>query len=630
MRRLIIAFLLITQGAAADVRTQFLPQGDTFRRAGAGVRSLGELETWMAQNNITNLEQLMAYVPGGFRSQFVTLKGTNSDRAASEEYPNFVMYDGEFNNGNSLAFVITTDPRNPKFNMLQAWEYNADHRKFNLKTYDFSSSSLTPTAQHSPHPGEQNSRACAKCHGPDPNDMHPNWEKYPFWSHAVGQEDELTKDEIARLRQYASDAQSSHDLRQQLAQGRSVPLEEGQANRLLADARISLLDFEANIAKSQKSVKASPAFDLDTHLDKYNSHRLERKIIQTPNYGNYKFAIMGALWNCDDIASFLPTSGPAAALGGSERAKWYATNTKERMDATLADDSKRRRNRQGGHFLLDEGVERLAKTRFLIESRGVSFDDWFTSTEHDELYDDGSTSTLRDAGINLYRDDPEIRAIYDSIHNLASDATNVWAKEGAKVFCDQLRQYSLSRLQENFTPTRPAAPAPQLAEGQSTSTPSFIDHSARPSGGNSRGLASVEVGRPLGAASPLARFLGNTPSAGTGLSNGFSDGPRLRWSIDPQTGKVKLAWENLPTYWNTPWRLIGPRYFWNRGQLYYQPAHWGFANAANPGNPQSSRLSGARMPTFTRPAFGSGLANANSGGFFFRLFGGGGLRLFRR
>jgi len=123
--------------------------------------------------------------------------------------------------------------------------------------------------------------------------------------------------------------------------------------------------FLENLAETYRhrggAFRRLPASDLTQKLGSLNYRRIETLIRNSPDYEAYKFAILGALYDCEDYQAFFPQAVLAAM--------------KRDLDFYLEDTKRVQEKSQLWRFL-EVYHETVGKLRFVFEGREISIRSW--------------------------------------------------------------------------------------------------------------------------------------------------------------------------------------------------------------------------------------------------------------
>lgn len=199
----------------------------------------------------------------------------------------------------------------------------------------------------------KNPQACFGCHG-SPTDPHGKWLSYNFWRGAIaGHDDAVAPDKTV-------EATSLATLKKKAAEGHPrYSLLEGLATRFPNHREAEIL--------------RQPNGELNRVLNLHSMTRMLRLMAATPNYCQFRYAVIAAVSGCPDIPSFLPEHlrrnlPPYAS---------FVTKT-EALKKKLQDEFAKAypgATRSPVEFFESTGIANL---RYLFEGRGISMNGWST------------------------------------------------------------------------------------------------------------------------------------------------------------------------------------------------------------------------------------------------------------
>src|SRR6185312_8389891 len=139
-----------------------------------------------------------------------------------------------------------------------------------------------PQTQSAIHFSQANPMKCAACHG-DP--ARPIFQSYPIWKGIYGSFD---------LSEYPDETKEFESFK-------------FQAPNRPRYRQLDLANYDGRMGKKDDGIlMGGNKVNLDSDLGDANETSVARLAEQTPNYEKYKFAILGAMLNCQRITDFFP------------------------------------------------------------------------------------------------------------------------------------------------------------------------------------------------------------------------------------------------------------------------------------------------------------------------------------
>jgi hypothetical protein len=218
----------------------------------------------IAAAGLRSPEELLAWLPEVFKTQFVLMEESRSRHRASPAKPRLIMFNdwisGDKDNG--IAIAMSTDPDDPNFNDVELIEFDRNTSAYEFRDLVFTDGRAAMS--------EKNPALCQTCHQAS---LRPNWEPYNHWPGALGLSDAYTEEELGRLRAVTSDGRSP---------------------------RLAALDVEQHIAGLGNSVTGTPAFALDSAFSKFQVDRNTAMLTRAVADGSAsRREIMAALLDCE-------------------------------------------------------------------------------------------------------------------------------------------------------------------------------------------------------------------------------------------------------------------------------------------------------------------------------------------
>lgn len=169
-----------------------------------------------------------------------------------------------------LFAAVNGDPTKDSYRFLEAIEFTTAEREFDFYLVEF-----PPPGSSLPVKFERNPESCTACHG---RALRPLWGAYPLWPGAFGSvNDAFTPTEEAHFASFASRLAAPGMRRYRHFMTRAE-------------------DFAVNVAN----------IGLGVHLSYLNYNRMQTRLLNSPAYRPYRFALLGASLGCEHIGTFLP------------------------------------------------------------------------------------------------------------------------------------------------------------------------------------------------------------------------------------------------------------------------------------------------------------------------------------
>ncbi len=340
--------------------------------------TFNDVQNWLTDpaSPARSVDELLHRLPEAYRGHAVSLYESKSNHLASSENPRLVFYGPDA----KLLMAVSSDPADPRYHTVEMIEYVSSKARFEFATVDFAKQ---------PPAIERNPSSCVRCHRR--SDPRPNWEPYDVWPGVYGSvHDRISPDthEHASFERFIRNIPHNPRLRHLVS-----PFFMKQSSWSGKP-----IYYTVNGHSGSNAVL--------THLLNYlNRDRITHRILESKDHEKYKFAILASLISCSDPESFLPVS---QRLRHSES---YASVLQDTRIKITHDFERRIRksakqlgieeaeveNKADTIGLTDDAIERMAKLRYLLESRKqdpVPVKDWSMSV-HQTSYD------LNDGGNGL-------------------------------------------------------------------------------------------------------------------------------------------------------------------------------------------------------------------------------------
>ena len=303
-------------------------------------------------------EEVIAKLPPEVRARFVLMLKSRSAQEASAENPRALLY----NEAGTFWVSFNGSKEQRGFEALELMQYDPRTKDYEFREILYRNGQAEIS--------EPNPSACLVCHQRNPR---ANWEPYPYWPGALGQTYRFSKAEIQKIYAFAQSA-ASHP-------------------------RYRHLDFATHFKRHLQGKNETPAFETYQLLNRQVLDRVPMKIRQLPEYGQFRFAIFGALANCADLEGFVPLEqlDPLPHLTYPN-----VSSDMERRFARLPLIYRR--------FLRPQTKGATIKLRYLFENLGIVLQEFTNSFS--EKYFLSSTGTLFPYLIRqLYYLDPTLKGL---------------------------------------------------------------------------------------------------------------------------------------------------------------------------------------------------------------------------
>jgi mono/diheme cytochrome c family protein len=407
------------------------------------------LQTLIQSKKITSVDQLIPDLPSDCLSHSVLVYKSRSIQPGTVTDPRVILYcdDGK------LLLAYSGNKTLANGNSLEVIHFDDSTKKFNFTEVTFKPN----------HPQyAKNPEVCLHCHGADR--PHPNWDAYNLWPGVfasaegeiyVGSKEDHEFTAFLLAHKGKTDRYSPLIGLESLVDIKS--LKPGQGYQPVAD--VVMQEFNAMISK-------------------LNFDWIMKTIAASPTFPEYKYAILGALSNCDGIEGFIPSSENARILS---QAHITLDQIIQQTDAAQKQYILDKFSRQGGADLVPGETNKYkdhgsyvnfdrhgvngyaaafeaptAKFRYLMMSQGMDIDEW-------SLPFDGKNYSFDDGGYGLFnlvarleeqmtKSDPDL-APYFSIQSDHYGTGTTYEYEGGRIMttlapkpglCDLLKAKSLA------------------------------------------------------------------------------------------------------------------------------------------------------------------------------------------
>lgn len=291
-------------------------------------------EDFLTQHQATSIEESLALISKHapeFQSNYVLFHHSRSIQHATPHTPRVVA----FSDDAKFIFAFTGDASFKGGDHLETIAFDDKTQSFQFRRINF--------ADSKPSFGPVNPNQCYQCHG---QDLRPNWEPYNQWPGTYASTDQLLK-RIRMLPNEEEDTNFDAFVRKQFGMGRYM-------FTLNLDRIFTPGYFNYNSRRA-------PNLELTQKLSLLNYQRIARIIQASDQFSDYRFAILGALYDCEDFDTFLPAQ--IAKKHTPVLADW------EQSTAKLF-------HLPGKNWLNYNNASYIAKLRYLFEGRDIPMNDW--------------------------------------------------------------------------------------------------------------------------------------------------------------------------------------------------------------------------------------------------------------
>lgn len=323
-----------------------------------GKASWPKLKELVTDNKITNSEDLekqmrkdAAFQPFLHSLLFMDRSNSSVKSVVTPEWPRRIL----FEDGMILARSGHGDPKFKALNSVyEGFHYDFAKHQYTTFKIDFNK---TP-------PGMvENPPQCIRCHGDTPR---PNWPSYRNWPGA------------------ALSAQSHPALKAKGYESLSFPPsddpdKDGPYQYFWNRAQKNGERLNTNYTRNMKIRTAEEPTWFGQYVNNLNLDRLAHQLTQLKDFELLKYAILGAVYKCDDLEDFF-TAASTKSLGlvASERKKFVA-NTRDSLlknaeakEALAERFGTRVESAKHPHYRAElKDADRVGSLRWLVESRGL-------------------------------------------------------------------------------------------------------------------------------------------------------------------------------------------------------------------------------------------------------------------
>lgn len=334
-----------------------------------------QIESWF-KNPATEpktIETFLAKLPEIYRGHFALMYDSKSLHQATPNEPRIIFFGPDAR----LLTAVSTDPRDPRYGVVEMIEYEPQTAEYKFHELDFDG--------ERPQFIREPSR-CNTCHG---GDGRPNWEPYDGWPGAYGSVHDTMKWKTKENALFGEFMKTS------LFKGR-------------------FLSLPPRFVTIQETFGGDPTYFTTSRggglnggfsllLGFSNLERVSRIMVESKNHARYRYAIAATLLNCKQpISSFLApdlqSNHPRSFKGIFAETKKMILKDRARRIENIArlqeakDKEELAQNIDRYGERSDE-IVRVAKLRYLFENRiqdKIAMDRWSTSLYRDSYdFNDG-------------------------------------------------------------------------------------------------------------------------------------------------------------------------------------------------------------------------------------------------
>lgn len=307
--------------------------------------NLREIEALVDANVIYSADDLLQRLSESQRSRFVVMRKSRSLQEATDESPRVISYGDDA----ELLVAFNGDPASRGYHTVELLGFDTDRKEWEARTLELDLTGATPAKLSAP-----NLSRCQQCHG---NPVRPLWEPYPFWPGAAGEKDSLSAEDEAWLEDFA--------------------YESGDR------PRYKWMRWRENLEIVRKDIlRFTHAFHLHGEIESIEATRLAAWMQAQPAYRPLRFAIAGALVDCENFLTWAP---PAPGTG---QAAWADLKADTIHMNNKAPELHRR--------LIGEVDTRIiTNLRYLFETRSYSLRSWSHSIAQPYLFTTVASVTMK-------------------------------------------------------------------------------------------------------------------------------------------------------------------------------------------------------------------------------------------
>lgn len=368
------------------------------------------------------------------RTNHTLMHESLSRQGASPEFPRAIT----FSPNGRFALTFNGDPNAAGFYELEMYEFSPDATLSNGRTpesFKFRRIIFEPRKDY-PHLKEYqsyktfpvvapiNESKCLGCHTSRPR---PNWESYNRWEGNYYKDDRDRGGEKYRL-------------------GYQTPETDAFDSFYVNQASRSRYRFLQDLEKiyltpAPRGYYRVPPSQYTQVVGYLNLRRVTHLILDSPNYAQFKYAIMGAIYDCENYEEFFPEAVRKKIIGGL---------------STYIDQAKMSHHNDANRYFLQYEENRFGKILYVFEGRKISIEDWsmsFRRSPYSFITPTGSfegflSSLLAEQDPDLQnfrvyslRGSEEYEFTTDFIERYDGNVRGMFAKA-----CQALKQKSLSAL----------------------------------------------------------------------------------------------------------------------------------------------------------------------------------------
>jgi len=238
------------------------------------LQSLDDLKNLIKSCGVKSVDELMTHLPEEFLKYYVLAYSSHSLQKASPEFPRVLS----FNHDASLTLGISGDPGDPRYQVLEAMEFNQKEKRFNFQEINFQSRKSFSNAYR--QFGQLNPPKCLACHGQ--SQPRPNWSNYPFWTGFFGADD----GDVNRVGAYVLHTQAEQPFFDRFYSHVNSPRYQSLTNE-------DVIPFKM-FGRWGPTALVSPPLTLGIAYSSHNLEKIAWEIRQIPSAGPFRYAILAA------------------------------------------------------------------------------------------------------------------------------------------------------------------------------------------------------------------------------------------------------------------------------------------------------------------------------------------------
>jgi hypothetical protein len=262
----------------------------------AGKLDIQAIQSWLASNPVTNMDDLVSCLPREYRSNYTLIYDSKSPhgKCGGVTAPRIVFFNQEANSiisipGNKPDIPPgTSDADRDKImhdcNDVEMFSYNEATASYTTGEVAFQPPG-TPQTAGVP---TTNPQKCTACHT---SDFHPKWDRYPSWPGTFGSNDDVLKagsPELAKYQQYQA------EIKKPGAAGRYKCFLNPEGT----DTPPYLHQTDPNKPANVFNTAARPNLRLSSNLSRQADQQMERQMRSLPDFQRGKYRAAAQLLGC--------------------------------------------------------------------------------------------------------------------------------------------------------------------------------------------------------------------------------------------------------------------------------------------------------------------------------------------